>query len=74
MNQTRLQSLFEVVFNTLVGFLVALLSQIVIFPLFDILIPLSTNLWISFWFTVISIIRGYIIRRLFNAGFFKFNR
>lgn len=67
MNQTRLGSLIESLMNIAIGYGVALLSQIVVFPLFDIHVPLSTNLWIGAWFTVISLVRSYIIRRWFNA-------
>ena len=71
MNQTRLESLLESIVNILIGYGVALLSQILIFPLFGIIASLSTNLWIGAWFTVISLIRSYIIRRWFNAGIHK---
>jgi hypothetical protein len=67
MQQTRLGSLIESLLNIAIGYLVALLSQLMIFPLFDIHVPLSTNLWIGAWFTLISLVRSYIIRRWFNA-------
>lgn len=67
MNQTRLESLIESCMNIAIGYGVALLSQIVIFPLFDIHVSLTTNLWIGLWFTLISLVRSYIIRRWFNA-------
>ena len=67
MQQTKLGSLIESLMNIIIGYGVAILSQILIFPLFDIHIPLSTNLWIGAWFTLISLIRSYVIRRWFNA-------
>jgi hypothetical protein len=67
MNQTKLGSLIESGINILIGYFVALASQLLIFPLFDIHIGLSTNLWIGLWFTVISLVRSYVIRRWFNA-------
>lgn len=67
MNQTRLGSLIETAVNTAIGYGVALVSQLAIFPLFDIHVPFSANLWIGAWFTVISIARGYVLRRWFNA-------
>ena len=45
----------------------ALGAQLAIFPLFDIHVALSTNLWIGAWFTGISLARSYAIRRWFNA-------
>ena len=44
MQQTRLGSLIESLMNIAIGYGVALLSQIAIFPLFGIHVPLSTNL------------------------------
>ena len=64
--QTRLASFIESCLNVLIGFGVALLSQLLVFPLFGIHIPLSQNLAIGLIFTVISIIRSYWVRRLFN--------
>lgn len=68
MNQSKLASLIESLVNTLIGFVVSLLSQLVLFPMFGIHIPITTNLWLCAWFTVISIIRSYVVRRWFNAG------
>jgi hypothetical protein len=65
--QSKLGSLIEAGMNILIGYVVALVSQIVVFPWFDINVPLSTNLLIGFWFTIISLVRSYIIRRWFNA-------
>ena len=65
--QTRWQSFIETVINTLIGYGAALGSQLLIFPMFDINVPLSTNLYIGLWFTVISVIRGYLVRRYFNG-------
>ncbi|MCK5127663.1 MAG: hypothetical protein KAR42_15505 [candidate division Zixibacteria bacterium] len=67
MNQTKLGSLIESLMNILIGYGVALASQILIFPMFNIHISLSTNLWIGAWFTLISLVRSYVIRRWFNA-------
>jgi hypothetical protein len=65
--QSRVGSLIESLMNIAIGYCVALLSQLIVFPLFDIHVPLSTNLCIGAWFTVISLVRSYIIRRWFNA-------
>lgn len=65
--QTRLDSFIESIVNIAIGYGVAVASQLVIFPLFGISIPLSDNLMIGAWFTVISLARSYIVRRAFNA-------
>jgi hypothetical protein len=67
MTQTRLSSFIESVMNVIIGYGVALLSQVLVFPLFGIHVPLRTNLALSAWFTVISLVRSYVIRRWFNA-------
>lgn len=67
MDQSKTGSFIEACANVAIGYFVALLSQIIIFPLFGIQVPLTTNLGIGAWFTVISLVRSYILRRWFNA-------
>jgi len=64
--QSRKGSLLESVANIVVGFAVALVSQIVILPWYGIHIPIQTDLKIVFWFTLVSLVRSYCLRRLFN--------
>jgi len=71
MDQTKIESLLESVINIVIGFGVALTSQIVIFPLVGVHVPIKTNLMIGLWMTLVSIIRSYTIRRWFNAGLHK---
>jgi hypothetical protein len=68
MQQTKIESLVESIVNILIGYGIAITSQLLIFPLYGIDIPLSANLGICAWFTAISLIRSYAIRRWFNAG------
>ncbi len=64
--QTKTQSMIESLINVAIGYGVALLAQIAVFPLFGIRIPMSDNILIGAIFTVISIARSYAVRRLFN--------
>ena len=64
--QLKRHSLLESIINVAVGYGVALASQIVIFPLYGMEVPLSANIQIGVWFTVISIVRSYVLRRAFN--------
>jgi hypothetical protein len=64
--QTRIQSLIESFINIGIGYFVALATQLAVFPLFGMKVRLSENLAIGGIFTVISIIRSYLVRRLFN--------
>ncbi|WP_082844491.1 hypothetical protein [Ralstonia mannitolilytica] len=66
MSQSRAGSLLESLTNVAIGYAVALLSQVVIFPLYDIHVPMSTNIAIGLWFTAVSITRSYVLRRWFN--------
>ena len=68
MYQTRLESLAEVTINVGIGWIIAFITQLIVFPMFGVYVSLSNQIWISVIFTVVSIIRGYIIRRWFNAG------
>lgn len=65
--QTRRASLIESVSNTAIGFGVALASQMIVFPWFGINIPFSSNVLITVIFTGVSIARGFILRRAFEA-------
>ena len=64
--QSKRRSLIESVTNILVGVGVALGSQYLIFPIFDIHISHGSHLWITFYFTLISLVRSYLIRRFFT--------
>ena len=66
MTQSKLQSLIESFMNILIGYFVALASQLLIFPWFGVHLPLHDNLLIGFWFTLVSLARSYAIRRWFN--------
>jgi hypothetical protein len=63
--QTRTHSMLESLTNTVIGYVVAICSQLIVFPLFDIHIPLQDNLLIGLWFTAISLTRAYLVRRWF---------
>lgn len=66
MSQSRTHSAIESVVNVIAGYLVALASQLIIFPVFDIYVSLQTNLLIGAWFTLVSLVRSYCLRRIFN--------
>lgn len=66
MNQSKLHSIAEAVTNTAIGYIVACLTQAVVFPLFEIHITAVDNLKIGIIFTIVSLVRSYLLRRLFN--------
>lgn len=65
--QTRLDSFFEALLNIVIGASLSFIAQYFVFPLYHIHIKSSENLQITAWFTVISIVRSYVIRRLCNG-------
>lgn len=66
MKQSKKHSAMETATNIGVGYVVALGSQFAVFPLFGIHVPLSSNIAMSLYFTGISIIRSYALRRYFT--------
>ncbi|HWI10039.1 MAG TPA: hypothetical protein VNU48_01785 [Burkholderiaceae bacterium] len=67
MNQTRLGSLIEALFNVAIGLAVSVVANALVFPRFDFHPSLGQNVAISVIYTVISIVRSYCVRRWFNA-------
>ncbi|MDP1620512.1 MAG: hypothetical protein Q8K91_15980 [Hylemonella sp.] len=67
MKQSRLMSLVESLANVLVGYGVAVATQMLVFPLFGLAVTFTENLLIGLIFTVVSIVRSYALRRGFEA-------
>lgn len=67
MNQTRLGSLIEATMNTAIGLVINVAAQQIIYPMFGWTPSLAVNLAVAGLFTIISIVRGYVLRRWFNA-------
>ena len=67
--QTRAQSAVEALTGTAIGFGVALLAQVFITRLYGIASSFEQDVWITVFFTGISILRGYWVRRFFNWFF-----
>ena len=67
MKQSRLMSLLESIANVLVGYGVAVATQMAVFPLFGLAVTVAENLLIGLIFTVVSIVRSYALRRSFEA-------
>ncbi len=65
--QSRWMSLVEAVTNIAIGYCLAILTQIVVFPLFGLHATLSENVLIGGIFTLISLVRSFILRRAFET-------
>jgi len=53
--------------NVAIGFAINFLGQLIIYPLVGINVKVGTNLTIGAFFTVVSVVRSYCVRRWFNA-------
>lgn len=64
--QSKKHSIYESISNLIVGFIISMLSLYLIFPILNIESSTQQNFIITVYFTVISLIRSYVIRRFFN--------
>jgi hypothetical protein len=64
--QSKSLSLFESLFQTIVGLFISIVIQLILYPMLKIEVSFNQNLVITFVFFLASIIRGYFIRRFFN--------
>ena len=59
-------SLVEAAANVVIGYGIAVATQVVVFPAFGIYITLEDDLAIGLVFLVVSLIRSYLLRRAFD--------
>ena len=64
--QSKLHSFLESVTNIAIGYGVAFISQLIVFPLVGVEASIKQNLLIGLYFTLISLTRSYVIRRWFT--------
>ena len=69
--QKKRHSLIETLINVTIGYFIALGTQIIVFPWFNIEVTYKEQFLIGMIFTIVSIVRGYFIRRLFNLLYIK---
>jgi hypothetical protein len=67
LKQTRLMSLVEAIANVVVGYGIAVLTQLIVFPWFGLPARVGDALALGAIFTCVSIARSFAIRRLFEA-------
>ena len=65
--QTKKQSFIETLTSVFVGWLIGVILNMLVLPLFDYNVSLTDGVLISIIFTAVSVIRGYVIRRWFNS-------
>jgi uncharacterized membrane protein (DUF485 family) len=64
--QSKLSSLYEAILNTIIGYVVALAAQFIVYPMYGHSFTFGQNVQIGLIFMALSLIRSYIIRREFN--------
>ena len=64
--QSKLQSLIESLTNVGIGMVVSFFGQIVVSHWYNLPLNLAQNMQIVLFFTVLSILRSYCIRRWYN--------
>jgi hypothetical protein len=67
MRQSRLMSLAESIVNVGVGFVLAILVQLIAFPWMEVHVSFGENLILGAVFTLVSLARSYTVRRLFEC-------
>ena len=67
MPQSRRVSLLEALTNVVVGYALAVLTQMIVFPWFGLAASLQDNLASGAAFVGVSLIRGYALRRVFES-------
>lgn len=68
MNQTKLVSLIETSINTFIGFFISFIAWPIAAVMTGIEYTHGQHWGVVAFFTVLSVARGYLIRRFFNAG------
>jgi uncharacterized membrane protein YbhN (UPF0104 family) len=66
MKQTKRKSLIESIAQTLIGLITSILIQFILYPIMGIPVTIFQNIIITLVFFIVSIIRGYLVRRLFD--------
>ncbi|QFT59520.1 hypothetical protein FIU94_11865 [Sulfitobacter sp. THAF37] len=66
MSQSRIMSGVEAITNVGVGFALAVLGQVMVYPVVGLEASLGQTLQVGAAFTALSLMRGYVLRRLFN--------
>jgi NhaP-type Na+/H+ or K+/H+ antiporter len=67
MRQSKRGSAYEALTNIAVGYGINFLANLLVFPLFGLSISIEQNLKIGIIYTFISLVRSYLLRRIYNS-------
>ena len=65
--QSKRESMIESLTSTTIGIIIGIVLNLTILPIFGYPVSVVDSLWISVIFTIVSIVRSYVIRRFFNS-------
>lgn len=68
MIQSKKNSGFEAMVNTVGGLLIGFVIQLILYPMMNIPVTLEENVIITMVFFVTSFLRSYFVRRFFNKN------
>ena len=66
MKQSKAKSLIETITQITIGYLINVGMYLIILPLFGFDVTVSQSFQVSAMFTLVSLVRLYVIRRVFN--------
>jgi hypothetical protein len=64
--QSKRNSAIEAVANVLIGYLVSVAANVLILPMFGYKVTIADSFAIGLAFTLVSLVRSYVLRRIFN--------
>lgn len=66
MQQSKRYSLLEALANTISGFIISMVLNYYLLPVYGLKISLAGSFTFTFVFTIVTTLRSYVWRRLFN--------
>lgn len=66
MSQSRAMSMLEATSNVALGYVLAVVTQLLAFPVFGLAVSLPQSAMLGAIFSAVSLVRAYGLRRFFN--------
>lgn len=72
--QSKRMSMIESIVNVASGYLIAVVVYMIVLPLYGLPVTVSQSLQVTLIFSIVSVIRLYLMRRVFNLVYTKIKR
>jgi len=69
--QSKLSSFYEAMLNTIIGYVISFIAQLIVYPMYGHSFTFGQNIQIGLIFMALSLARSYVLRRFFNAYIVK---